>query len=358
MLAAKNTKLQHTAIFMHIFNNYSLQQLNSFGIPTFTSYYIPLNTLTEIEHICNILDLSKTHFYILGGGTNTLFTGDFPGYVIQVKLTGIEVVNETPHSVLVKAAAGINWHELVLFCVNKGYGGIENLSLIPGSVGAAPLQNIGAYGVELKDTIHTIEAIELSTGKTRIFSLSECEFGYRTSAFKTKFHNQYLITNIVLKLHKEARFVLTYGGILETLETMGVHKPSFKSISDAIMMIRKRKLPHPMHLGNAGSFFKNPLIPITQYQLLQKKYPGLISFTADNEHFIKISAAWLIEAAGFKGFRKGNVGVYESHALILVNYGGATGKEVLNLANLIKQKVANQFDITLTPEVNIMGEYI
>lgn len=344
--------------FMHIINNYSLQQLNSFGVPAFADYYIPLNTFTEIDHLCNALDLSKTCFYMLGGGTNTLFTGDFPGYIIQVKLTGIEVVNETSHSVLVKAAAGINWHELVLFCVNKGYGGIENLSLIPGTVGAAPLQNIGAYGVELKDTVYTIEAVELSTGKKRIFSLSECEFGYRTSAFKAKFYNQYLITNIVLRLHKEARFFLSYGSILETLEKMGVHKPSLKSISDAIIMIRKSKLPHPSTLGNAGSFFKNPLIPIEQYQILKEQYPNLISFSTDNKSLIKISAAWLIEAAGFKGFRKGNAGVHGSHALIVVNYGGATGKEILNLAKLIKQKVANQFNITLVPEVNIMGKSI
>lgn len=343
---------------MHIINNYSLQQLNSFGVPAFANYYIPLNTFTEIDHLCNALDLSKTYFYMLGGGTNTLFTGDFPGYIIQVKLTGIEVVNETSHGVLIKAAAGVNWHELVLFCVNKGYGGIENLSLIPGTVGAAPLQNIGAYGVELKDTVYTIEAVELSTGKKRIFSLPECEFGYRTSAFKTKFYNQYLITSIVLRLHKEPRFFMSYGGILETLEKMGVHKPSFKSISDAIIMIRKSKLPHPSTLGNAGSFFKNPLIPIEQYQILKEQYPKLISFDTDNEYLIKISAAWLIEEAGFKRFRKGNAGVHESHALILVNYGGATGQEILNLAKLIKQKVANQFNIALVPEVNIIGESI
>lgn len=343
---------------MHIIKDYFLQKLNSLGVPSLARHYISLNTFEEIAHLCKVLDLPKTHFYILGGGTNTLFTGNFPGYIIQVKLTGIEVLKETIHGILVKAAAGVNWHDLVLFCVNRGYGGIENLSLIPGTVGGAPLQNIGAYGVELKDIIYTVEAIELATGKKRFFSPYDCEFGYRTSAFKTKFYNQYLITGIVVKLHREKRFSLEYMDILETLETMGVDKPSFKSISDAIIMIRKRKLPDPAVLGNAGSFFKNPLISIEQYNLLKKKYPKIVSFRTDNELIKKISAAWLIEEAGFKGYRKGNVGVHKSHALILVNYGEATGKEIVNLANLIKDKVANMFNIVLVSEVNIINEVV
>ncbi len=334
-------------------SHYPLQSLNSFKVSAFAAGYIQLNSLKDIVDLYATVDVRRTHFYILGGGSNTLFVEDFPGCILHVQLSGIEVIAETCHKVLVKAAAGVVWHQLVLFCIGKGYGGIENLSLIPGTVGGAPIQNIGAYGIELKDVVDTIEAIELSTGQKVIFKGSACGFGYRTSFFKTKWSHQYLITSITLALHKETKYAIAYESIQAMLAKMEVKQLSFKAISDAVIAIRRQKLPDPATLGNAGSFFQNPLISIDHYAWLKQKYPSLIAFSREDKAQIKISAAWLIEAAGCKGLRIGNVGVYPLHALILVNYGGATGKDIIDLAAHIKQKVKNQFDITLIPEVNI-----
>lgn len=337
-------------------SDYSLESLNSFKVSVFAAHYIPFDTIKDIEDFCAAVDVTQTNFYILGDGSNTLFISDFPGYILHVQLSGIEVMKETSCQVQIKAAAGVIWHQLVLFCIEKGYGGIENLSLIPGTVGAAPVQNIGAYGVELKDILESIEAIELSSGQKVIFQSSMCGFGYRTSFFKTKWRNRYLITSITLALHKEEKFSLEYGGIRMMLEKMEVGKLSFKAVSDAVIAIRKEKLPDFNILGNAGSFFQNPLITMKHYQWLKQQYPSIVAFTSKDKEYIKISAAWLIEAIGFKGLRKGNVGVYSLHALVLVNYGGATGEDIMNLASQIKQEVKNKFDINLIPEVNIVGE--
>ncbi|CAH2559847.1 UDP-N-acetylmuramate dehydrogenase [Cardinium endosymbiont of Oedothorax gibbosus] len=338
--------------------HFPLQSLNSFKIPAFSADYIQFNSLKDIEDFCAAVNVIQSHFYILGGGSNTLFTRDFPGYILHVQLPGMEVIEETFHKVLIKAAAGVPWHQLVLFCITKGYGGIENLSFIPGTVGGAPIQNIGAYGIELKDVLDTIEAIELATGKKTIFKPSACGFGYRTSFFKTKWQNQYLITGITLALHKEKKFSIEYEAIQNMLIKMEIKQLSFKAISDAIIAIRKQKLPDPAILGNSGSFFENPLISMAHYQWLKQQYPSLIAFSTQNKEQIKISAAWLIERAGFKGLRQGNAGIYPLHALILVNYGGATGKDIIDLATQIKQKVKNQFNITLIPEVNIVGDVV
>ena len=333
---------------------YPLQALNSFKVPACAAHYIQLNSLKDIADFCAAVPINQTPFYILGGGSNTLFAKDFPGYILHVQLPGIEVIEETRYKVLIKAGAGVPWHQLVLFCIKKGYGGIENLSLIPGTVGGAPIQNIGAYGVELKDVLDSVEAIELSTGRKITLQASACGFEYRTSFFKTKWKQQYLITSITLALHKEENFSIAYEAIQNMLEKMEIKRPSFKAISEAIIAIRKQKLPDPAILGNAGSFFQNPLIATAHHQWLKQQYPSLIAFNTQDHKQIKISAAWLIEAAGFKGLRQGNTGVYAAHALILVNYGGATGKDIINLATEIKQKVQNQFDITLIPEVNIV----
>lgn len=343
---------------MYCLNDYPLQSLNSFKVPGYAAHYIRLNRLKNIEDFYTAVDIRKKPLYILGGGSNTLFVSNFPGYILHVQLSGIEIIEETHYKVLIKAAAGVPWHTLVLFCVNKGYGGIENLSLIPGTVGGAPIQNIGAYGIELKDVLDTIEAIALSTGQKIIFKSSACGFGYRTSFFKTKWHNQYLITHITLALHKEKVFSIGYETIQAMLEKMKIKQLSFKAISDAIIAIRKQKLPDPTILGNAGSFFQNPLVPIAHYQWLKEQYPSIIAFKTEDIEQIKISAAWLIETAGFKGLRKGSAGVYGSHALILVNYGGATGKDIISLASQIKKKVKIQFNITLIPEVNMVGGVI
>lgn len=335
--------------------NHPLQSFNSFKVPAFAAHYIRLNSPKDIEDFYTAVDVRQSDLYILGGGSNTLFVSNCSGYLLHVQLPGIEIKQETSYKVLIKAAAGVTWHQLVLFCVERGYGGIENLSLIPGTVGAAPIQNIGAYGVELKEVLDTIEAIELSTGQKVIFKSSACGFGYRTSFFKTKWQHQYLITSITLALHKEKKFSIAYEAIQNMLAKMEIKQLSFKAISDAIIAIRKQKLPDPAILGNAGSFFQNPFISIAHYQWLKQQYPSVIAFRTEYTEQVKISAAWLIEAAGFKGFRKGNAGVYTLHPLILVNYGGATGKDIITLATQIKTKVKNQFNITLIPEVNIVG---
>ncbi|AWN81797.1 UDP-N-acetylmuramate dehydrogenase [Candidatus Cardinium hertigii] len=341
---------------MQLFNHYSLKLLNTFQIPSVAMHYVPCYTVQEIETFCTTIKIAKTGLHILGGGSNTLFVGDYPGYVLHVRLTGIEVIKETSHTILVKAAAGVSWHELVLYCVTRNYGGIENLSFIPGTVGGAIVQNIGAYGVELKEVIDRVEAIELATGKKRIFQSSACAFGYRTSIFNTIARHAYVITAAVLALHKEAKFRITYGAIQDSLAQRGIQQLSFQAISDTIIAIRKQKLPDPAVLGNAGSFFKNPVLPIAHYQSLKRKYPELVAYDTQQEGCIKISAASLITLAGFKGIRKRQVGVYPLHALILVNYGGATGKEIVKLATQIKQKVEKLFHVRLLPEVQIVGE--
>lgn len=345
---------------MHSHCNYPLQLLNSFKILSYAAHYIRLDSLEDVDDFCSTVNVQQTPIYILGGGSNTLFIGNFPGYILHVQFSGIEVMEETPQKVVIKAAAGVPWHELVLFCIRKGYGGIENLSLIPGSVGAAPVQNIGAYGVELKDVLDTVEAIELSSRQKITFKSSECGFGYRTSFFKTKWRNRYLITSITLALHKEEKFSTEYEALQRMLTKMEIKHMSFKLISDAIIAIRTEKLPDCAVLGNAGSFFQNPAVSVKHYRWLKQKYPSLISWETKycDEKLMKISAAWLIETAGFKGLRKGNVGVYNSHALVLVNYGGASGEDIINLATEIKQKVKNLFDISLIPEVNIVGGVI
>ncbi|WP_243018146.1 MULTISPECIES: UDP-N-acetylmuramate dehydrogenase [Candidatus Cardinium] len=339
---------------MHVISHYPLESLNSFKIPACAARYIQLTSLKDISDFCSAVNVKQTQFYILGGGSNTLFVTPLTGYILHVQLFGIKVIEENRSKVLIKAAAGVRWHQLVLFCIEQGYGGIENLSLIPGTVGGAPIQNIGAYGIEFKDIVDSIEAIELSTGKSIIFKASACGFGYRTSFFKTKWANQYLITSITLALHKEKIFSIENEVIQKMLEKMGVRQLSFKAISDAVIAIRKQKLPDPAILGNAGSFFQNPFISIKHYQSLKQQYPSLIAYKMQDQEAIKVSAAWLIEAAGCKGLRNGNAGVYPLHALILVNYGGATGQDIINLANQVKQKVKNQFNITLMPEVNIV----
>jgi len=338
---------------MKFLENHSLTSLHGFKVPALARYYVQLHNTKDVTDFCTAINTKNNDLFILGGGSNTLFFEDFHGYVLHMQLPGIEVMQETNHQVWIKAGAGVMWHTLVEFCIDKGYGGIENLSFIPGTVGAAPIQNIGAYGVALQDVLECVETIELCSGKKRNFNRTACDFGYRTSIFKTKLRNQYVITAIVLVLHKEQRFSIAYKGIQEKLEDMQVHKPCLKTISEAIIALRKEKLPPP-YLGNLGSFFENPIIPIHLYRELKERYPWIVGFPTQNQNMIKISAAWLIETAGFKGFRDNHVGVYDLHALVLVHYGGGTGRELLNLADRIRDKVADLFNILLTTEVNII----
>lgn len=291
---------------------------------------------------------------ILGGGSNVLFTKDYTGLIVKVELRGIEIVAEDDDTVTLKVGAGEVWHDVVQYCVNRNWGGIENLSLIPGTVGAAPIQNIGAYGVEIRNVMRSVEAIEISTGKIRMFSNSDCQFGYRDSLFKQSAKDRYLISAVTITLTKRNHQLTTsYGAIEETLKQQGVVYPTVKDISDAVIQIRRSKLPDPKVIGNAGSFFKNPTIDSTLYESIKKNYPTLPSYPS-GDGLMKIPAAWLIEQCGWKGKTFDSIGVHKNQALVLVNYGGGNGKQLWQLALDIKASVQQKFDINLQPEVNVV----
>jgi UDP-N-acetylmuramate dehydrogenase len=271
---------------------------------------------------------------------------------VHLELKGI-VVNDTKDNVVfVTVEAGENWHEFVLWCISQNYGGLENLSLIPGNVGTSPIQNIGAYGVEIKDVFHQLEAIEIDTGKTKIFKLNDCNFGYRNSVFKNELKGNYIITNVTFKLTKNShRLNISYGAIKDFLKN--IEHPTLKDISDAVIAIRESKLPDPKKIGNSGSFFKNPIISIEHFKILQQKFPEIPHYIISEDE-VKIPAGWLIEKSGFKGKRYGDAGVHKNQALVLVNYGNATGKEIYNLAEKIQQKIEADFNISLEIEVNVI----
>ncbi len=281
-----------------------------------------------------------------------LLTADITKLVVHLNLKGIIVNDTDENDVFVTAEAGENWHDFVIWCISQNYGGLENLSLIPGNVGTSPIQNIGAYGVEIKDTFHQLEAIEIETGKVKIFTKEACNFGYRNSVFKNELKGKYIIVNVTFKLTKNKHHLnISYGAIKNYLSN--IEHPTLKEISDAVIYIRKSKLPDPKEIGNSGSFFKNPVISKIDFDKLQKKYPEIPNYiVAENE--IKIPAGWLIEQCGFKGKRYGDTGVHKNQALVLVNYGNATGKEIFELAQKIQQTVKNTFNINLEIEVNII----
>lgn len=290
---------------------------------------------------------------ILGGGSNILFTKDFDGLLLKNDITGITVVKEDRDHIYVEAGAGVNWHSFVMYCVDHNYGGVENLSLIPGNVGASPMQNIGAYGVEIKDVFYKLEAFHMQKKMTRIFTATECEFGYRDSAFKKKYRGMFAILSVTFRLSKNPVFNISYGAIEEELKKMAVDELNIKVISDAVINIRTAKLPDPALIGNAGSFFKNPEINKQCLQELKRIEPAIPSYKINDDTF-KIPAAWLIEQCGWKGYRKGDAGCYEKQALVLVNYGSAKGKDILDLSEDIKQSVKKKFHIALEREVNIV----
>ncbi len=337
----------------------SLKPYNTFGIDVTARYFTTIDSVASLQAILSDQQWKTIPCFILGGGSNILFTRNFDGLVIHNQIVGIEKINEDDDHIYLKMGAGENWHQLVLYCIDHGYAGIENLSLIPGTVGAAPIQNIGAYGVELKETLSEVHAIGLHDHQARIFNNAECEFGYRDSIFKNKLKNKYMITQVVLRLNKKPIFHVDYGAIKEKLNGREL---SIKAISDAVIHIRQEKLPDPKKMPNAGSFFKNPIVDEKIFLELQKKYPGIIYFKAlalpgellKNSSRVKISAAWLIEQCGFKGRRWGNVGVHEHQALVLVNYGNGTGDEIKKLSELIQKSVTEKFGIDLMTEVNIV----
>jgi UDP-N-acetylmuramate dehydrogenase len=333
--------------------NISLKPYNSFGIAAHAKYFSAFSSEEQLLEILKDELLQKNQPIILGGGSNILFTKDVDGLILKNEINGIELVNEDEESYYVKVGAGVNWHAFVLNCIDNNYAGIENLSLIPGNAGASPMQNIGAYGVEIKDVFHTLEAIHIYDHSKVVFNNHDCEFGYRESVFKNKFKNKFVITAVTYRLRKTADFNISYGAISQELEKMNVSELSIKAISQAVMNIRRSKLPDPKLIGNAGSFFKNPEISSVQFEILKKEFPSIVGYSTSNE-FVKVAAGWLIEQAGWKGFRDGDAGCHDKQALVLVNYGNATGHQILDLSERIIKSVYDKFGIALSREVNVM----
>jgi UDP-N-acetylmuramate dehydrogenase len=342
---------------MQVQQNISLKKYNTFNIDVTAKYFAAFNT---VEKINELLEFNKPETrnpkpetLILGGGSNLLFTKNFDGLVLKNEIQGIEIVNEDDDYVYVKTGAGENWHQFVLYCISNNFAGVENLSLIPGNVGASPMQNIGAYGVEIKDVFHSLEAFHLAEKKVITFTIDDCVFGYRESVFKKKYKNQFVITSVTFKLHKKSQFNTSYGAIEQELQKMGVKDISIKAISDAVINIRSSKLPNPAEIGNAGSFFKNPEITHSIFDILHSKFPDIVGYNLSNGN-VKLAAGWLIEQCGFKGYRNGDAGCHAKQALVLVNYGNAKGGEIYVLSDTIIAAVNEKFGVVLEREVNII----
>jgi UDP-N-acetylmuramate dehydrogenase len=338
---------------MQVHQNYSLKKYNTFGIDANAKYFATFSSADKLEEL---LDNSKNvpSKMVLGGGSNILFIKDYEGLVLKNEITGIQIISEEDGFVYIKVGAGEVWHHFVMYCIEKNFGGIENLSLIPGNVGASPMQNIGAYGVEIKDVFYELEAFHLEEKTIQKFSAKDCEFGYRESIFKKKYKDQFAILNVTYRLRKNPEFNISYGAIEDELKKMNIETLSVNAISEAVIHIRTSKLPDPKIIGNAGSFFKNPVLSNLELRELKILSPEKISFYKTDEEHAKIPAGWLIEQCGWKGFRKGDAGCYDKQALVLVNYGTATGKEIYNLSEEIKISVKEKFGVDLEREVNIL----
>ena len=335
---------------MEIQQNISLKQYNTFGINVNAKRFVSVNTIEELKEVLHL----EKDIFLISGGSNMLLTKDINKLVVHIDIKGKEIVSKDENTVEVSINAGENWHEFVLWCISNNYGGVENLSLIPGNVGTCPIQNIGAYGVEVKDTISQVEALHIESGEIKVFNNKECEFGYRNSIFKNELKGKYILTKVNFKLTKTNHNLNTsYGAIENELTSNNIKNPSLKDISDAVIAIRQSKLPDPNVIGNSGSFFKNPVISKSHFEDLQTKYPNIPSYTI-SETEIKVPAGWLIEQAGFKGKRFGDYGVHEKQALVLVNYDNASGEDIYNLAKKIQHKIAELFAINLEIEVNVI----
>jgi UDP-N-acetylmuramate dehydrogenase len=334
---------------MQISENVSLKDLNTFGIDVSARYFLPLSDKEQLREHSGLI--SKNNLLILGGGSNILFTSDYDGLVLHNGIRGIELIKEDDDHIYVRTGAGENWHLFVLHCLQRGWAGIENLSLIPGSVGAGPIQNIGAYGVEMKEVFYELEAFHLAGQQVHTFSLGDCEFGYRDSVFKRRLKNQYLIVNVTFRLNKKPVFHTGYGAVEKELERMGITELTICAVSQAVINIRRSKLPDPAEIGNAGSFFKNPQVSASTYRSLNDKFPGIPGYR-NEDGTCKLAAGWMIEQCGWKGFRRGDAGCHARQALVLVNYGKATGKEILDLSMEIAQSVQDRYGVQLEREVN------
>ncbi|NMH88579.1 UDP-N-acetylmuramate dehydrogenase [Flavivirga algicola] len=337
---------------MRIEQNISLKPYNTFGIDVTANFFISVSSTDELKQVLALKNHSNK--LILGGGSNMLLTKNFEGLVIHINIKGIKIVSEDDNFVTIKASAGENWHEFVIWCINNDFGGIENLSLIPGNVGTAPIQNIGAYGVELKDTFVSCEAISLETQTVKTFTKTDCNFDYRNSIFKQGAKGKYIITSVTFLLSKKNhKLHVSYGAITSQLETMQVSQPTIQDVSKAVIAIRESKLPNPEEIGNSGSFFKNPVISKSNFDILSKNFSDIPSYPVSKD-LVKVPAGWLIEKAGFKGKQFGKYGVHKNQALVLVNYGNAKGSDILNLSKLIQKTVKRIFDISIEAEVNIL----
>lgn len=338
---------------MQFIKNFPLKEYNTFGIGAFASEFVSIDSVDGLKQVLSERKSDKK--FILGGGSNMLLTKDIDALVIHINLKGKRIVHEDETYVLVEAMAGENWHEFVLWTIEKNFGGLENMSLIPGNVGTTPIQNIGAYGSEIKDTFVSCEAVKIDDQSVRIFEKSECNFGYRESIFKQSEKDKFIITSVVFKLTKiDHKINIGYGDIQKELEKEGVLNPTIKDVSNAVIAIRQSKLPDPKELGNSGSFFKNPIVPLPVYEKAVAEYPEMPHYKV-SETEVKVPAGWLIEQAGFKGKRFGDAGVHTKQALVLVNYGNATGAEILELSRTIQNTVKEKFGIEIEAEVNVVN---
>lgn len=334
--------------------NFSLKNHNTFHLDVKASFRAAVNSPEQLSELFQMKKFKTVKKLILGGGSNVLFTRNYLGMVVHMAIGGARVEEESEDAVLVSFGAGEQWHQCVLWAVENGFGGIENLSLIPGTAGAAPIQNIGAYGVEIKEVFHSLEAYEVKTGKLVRFFNEDCKFGYRYSVFKGAQKGNYVITRIFLRLSKKPVFNVQYGQIRQTLDEMGVNELSLSAVSQAVINIRQSKLPDPAEIGNAGSFFKNPVVESDYFESLKAAFEDIPGFAVD-EHHTKVPAAWLIEHCGWKGKRFGAVGVHDRQALVLVHYGGGNGRDLVKLSKDIQRSVFQTFGVELEPEVNIIG---
>ncbi|AXG70062.1 UDP-N-acetylenolpyruvoylglucosamine reductase [Kordia sp. SMS9] len=334
-------------------HNVSLKAYNTFGIDAKAKFFISVSSKEELIEALQLPQFSE--YFVLGGGSNMLLTGDIDIPVLHINLKGKEeIALNTQGDIVVEIQAGENWHEFVLWCIEHNFGGVENLSLIPGNVGTSPIQNIGAYGVELKDVFQCCTTIDIETQEEKVFMLEDCNFGYRNSIFKNEAKGKYIITSVEFLLkYKDHQLNTSYGAIQQELERKNITNPTIKEVSDAVIAIRQRKLPDPKEIGNSGSFFKNPVIPKAEFDRLQEKYPNAPHYVVSDTE-IKVPAGWLIEQCGFKGKRFGDAGVHKNQALVLVNYGDAKGVEILALAKKIQETVLDKFNIAIEAEVNVI----
>ncbi|MCX6168063.1 MAG: UDP-N-acetylmuramate dehydrogenase [Ignavibacteriales bacterium] len=337
---------------MLIEENVSLKRYNSFGVDANARYFVEIKTEDDLQELLTNHEFKNERKLFLGGGSNILFTNDYDGLIAKISTKGNRVVEENDKEVLVESAAGEKWNDFVTYCVEKGFYGVENLSLIPGTVGAAPIQNIGAYGAELKDVFVSLDGIMIDSGEKKSFSKQECQFDYRDSIFKKKYKNSFLITKVVLRLKKEQNFNLNYRAFQSYLKPGEQNKLTLREMSELVKRIRRDKLPNPQKYGNAGSFFKNPEVDLKKIHELQEKFIDLVHFKVEEDKY-KISAGWLIEKCGFRGKNIGKVGTYKKQALVIINFGGATGEEIKKFSESIQKAVQNKFGINLNPEVNI-----